>query len=175
MSEGLIGKKTKLFQDNWIERQEPGVRLGRVQNYKKWSPHKKPDQNKTCRGLEYFCFEGDDLWNMADEDLVELGKREMETLGLVKSSEVEDGCVVRMPKAYPAYDSKYQSMLDMIRCFLKGITNLQLVGRNGMHRYNNQDHSMLTAMLAVENIFGAEHDLWIVNDDLEYHEEKQLR
>ncbi|HEW81760.1 MAG TPA: NAD(P)/FAD-dependent oxidoreductase [Nitrospirae bacterium] len=171
----LIVNKPKLFPDNWIYIHDPGVRLGRVQNFKNWSPHMIPDQNKTCLGLEYFCFEGDDLWNMADEDLVELGKREMETLGLVKSSEVEDGCVVRMPKAYPAYDSKYQSMLDMIRCFLKGITNLQLVGRNGMHRYNNQDHSMLTAMLAVENIFGAEHDLWIVNDDLEYHEEKQLR
>ena len=132
-----------------------------------------PDQNKTCLGLEYFCFEGDDLWNMADEDLVELGKKEMETLGLVKSSEVEDGCVVRMPKAYPVYDSVYREMLDTVLSFINGFGNLALVGRNGMHRYNNQDHSMLTAMMAVENIYGAEHDLWSVNDDLEYHEEKQ--
>ena len=118
-----------------------------------------PDQNKTCLGLEYFCFEGDDLWNMPDRELVELGKREMETLRLLDASDVEDGSVVRMPKAYPAYDSIYREMLDIVLAFTGSISNLQLVGRNGMHRYNNQDHSMITAMLAVENINGAEHDL----------------
>ena len=132
-----------------------------------------PDQSKTCLGLEYFCFEGDELWNMPDESLVELGKTELEKLGLVKASEVEDGSVVRMPKAYPAYDSKYRDMLDIIRRFLDGIGNIQVVGRNGMHRYNNQDHSMLTAMLAVENIGGADHDLWNVNVEQEYHEERK--
>ena len=168
----LIVNKPKLFPDNWIYIHDPGVRLGRVQNFKNWSPHMIPDQNKTCLGLEYFCFEGDDLWNMADEDLVELGKKEMETLKLLKASDVEDGSVVRMPKAYPAYDSVYREMLDTVLSFINGFGNLSLVGRNGMHRYNNQDHSMLTAMMAVENIYGAEHDLWNVNVDQEYHEEE---
>lgn len=169
----LIVNKPELFPDNWIYIHDPRVRLGRVQNFKNWSPHMVPDQNKTCIGLEYFCFEGDDLWNMPDRDLIELGKKEMEKLGLLKASDVEDGSVVRMPKAYPAYDSKYREMLDIIRGFLDGVANLQVVGRNGMHRYNNQDHSMLTAMLAVENIYGAEHDLWNVNVEQEYHEERK--
>jgi len=168
----LIVNKPKLFPDNWIYIHDPGVRLGRVQNFKNWSPHMIPDQNKTCLGLEYFCFEGDDLWNMADEELIELGKREMESLKLLKASDVEDGSVVRMPKAYPAYDSVYREMLDTVLSFINGFSNLHLVGRNGMHRYNNQDHSMLTAMMAVENIYGAEHDLWNVNVEQEYHEEK---
>ena len=132
-----------------------------------------PDSAKTCLGLEYFCFEGDETWNMTDRELIELGKREMEDLGLARSSDVEDGRVVRMAKAYPAYDSKYRDMLDIVRSFLGGIGNLQLVGRNGMHRYNNQDHSMLTAMLAVENVFGARHDLWRINVEQEYHEEQR--
>lgn len=134
-----------------------------------------PDANKTCLGLEYFCFEGDELWNMSDGELIELGKRELEMIGLLKSSYVEDGSVVRMPKAYPAYDSRYLEMLNIIRQFLKGISNLQLIGRNGLHRYNNQDHSMLTAMLAVENIYGARHDLWSVNEESEYHEDINSR
>ena len=171
----LIVNKAELFPDNWIYIHDPRVKLGRVQNYKNWSPHMVPDASKTCLGLEYFCFEGDDLWNMTDRELIELGKREIEILGLVRSSDVEDGSVVRMPKAYPAYDSKYQEMLDIIRPFLDGISNLQLVGRNGMHRYNNQDHSMLTAMLAVENIYGANHNLWNVNAEQEYHEKKEQR
>ncbi len=168
----LIVNKPSLFPDNWIYIHDPSVRLGRIQNFKNWSPHMVPDPNKTCLGLEYFCFEGDDLWNMPDKELVELGKKEMETLRLLKASDVEDGSVVRMPKAYPAYDSTYREMLDIVIVFTEGISNLQLVGRNGMHRYNNQDHSMLTAMLAVENIYGAEHDLWNVNVEQEYHEEK---
>ena len=130
------------------------------------------DRNKSCLGLEYFCTEGDELWNMQDKELIELGKRELEEIGLVKSSDIVDGSVVRMPKAYPTYDSKYREMIDIIRRFLRSITNLQVVGRNGLHRYNNQDHSMYTAMLAVENIYGANHDLWSINEDREYHENK---
>jgi len=130
-----------------------------------------PDQDKTCLGLEYFCFEGDGLWTMSDQELIELGKKELEILGLVQPSEVEDGTVVRMPKAYPVYDSTYRESLQVIRQFLDQFQNLQLIGRNGMHKYNNQDHSMLTAMLAVKNILGANYDLWQVNADQEYHEE----
>ncbi len=130
-----------------------------------------PDPAKTCLGLEYFCFEGDGLWMMADEDLKELGKRELVKIGLIEAGDVEDGSVVRMPKAYPVYDSTYLGSLRRVRDFLDGLGNLQTVGRNGMHKYNNQDHSMLTAMLAVKNILGANYDLWKVNADQEYHEE----
>ena len=129
------------------------------------------DQRKTCLGLEYFCFEGDGLWTMSDDELIELGKKELEVLGLVPQSEIEKGKVVRMRKAYPVYDSTYRESLHVIRRFLGGISNLQLVGRNGMHKYNNQDHAMLTAMLAVKNILGGSYDLWKVNVDQEYHEE----
>jgi protoporphyrinogen oxidase len=130
-----------------------------------------PDQEKTCLGLEYFCFEGDGLWTMSDEDLVELGRQEVHALGLAEASDVVDGCVVRMPKAYPVYDGEFRDALEIIRQFVEQLENLQLVGRNGMHRYNNQDHSMLTAMLAVRNILGANYNLWTVNDDNSYHEE----
>lgn len=134
-----------------------------------------PDQNKTCLGLEYFCFEGDGLWTMSDKDLIELGTRELELIGIAKAADIEDGAIVRMPKAYPVYDADYQEALTCIREFLDGFQNLQVVGRNGMHRYNNQDHSMLTAMLAVDNIQGARHDLWQVNAEQEYHEETSSR
>ncbi len=167
----LIINKDNLFPDNWIYIHDPDVKVGRIQNYKNWSPHMVPDPNHTCLGLEYFCFEGDDFWTMPDDELIELGKSELETLGFAHKTDVEDGIVVRMPKAYPIYDSTYQQSLDVVRQFLEGIKNLQLVGRNGMHKYNNQDHSMLTAMLAAENILGAKHDLWKVNVEQEYHEE----
>jgi protoporphyrinogen oxidase len=170
----LIVNKAELFPDNWIYIHDPDVKVGRIQNFKNWSPYMVPDPGKTCIGLEYFCFEGDELWNMPDKDLIELGTQEMEILGLVESADIEDGSVVRMPKAYPSYDSKYRDMLDIIVKFTDGISNLQLVGRNGMHRYNNQDHSMLTAMRAVENIEGADHDLWSVNEEQEYHEEQKV-
>jgi len=170
----LIVNKPDLFPDNWIYIHDEDVKVGRIQNFKNWSPFMVPDENKSCLGLEYFCFEGDELWNMADEELIELAKTEMKMLGLVDPSDVEDGSVVRMPKAYPSYDSKYKDMLEKVRSFLSGIKNIQLVGRNGMHRYNNQDHSMLTAMLAVENIEGAQNDLWKVNDESEYHEEEKI-
>lgn len=130
-----------------------------------------PDPNKTCLGLEYFCFENDGLWAMSDADLIELGKKELVQIGLIRESEVEDGTVVRMPKAYPIYDSTYAESLRIVRGFLDGISNLQLIGRNGMHKYNNQDHSMLTAMLAARNILGGQHNLWLVNAEQEYHDQ----
>lgn len=167
----LIVNKRDVFMDNWIYIHDPDVKVGRIQNFKNWSPHMIPYPNKTCLGLEYFCFEGDGLWTMSDEELIELGKKEAEILRLVHTSDVEDGTVVRMLKAYPVYDSTYHESLQIIRQFLSCIDNLQLVGRNGMHKYNNQDHSMLTAMLAVKNILGANYELWQVNADQQYHEE----
>ncbi len=167
----LIINKRDVFPDNWLYIHDPDVKLGRIQNFKNWSPYMVPDQNKTCLGLEYFCFEGDELWMMTDQELIGLGKRELEALGLVQACDVEDGTVVRMPKTYPVYDSNYQESLQIVRQLLSGIDNIQLVGRNGIHKYNNQDHSMLTSMLAVENILGANHNLWEVNEEQEYHEE----
>ncbi len=167
----LVINKRDLFPDNWIYIHDPNVKVGRIQNFKNWSPYMVPDQNKTCLGLEYFCFEGDGLWTTSNQELIELGKKELERLGLALASDVEDGTVVRMAKAYPVYDSTYRESLTIIRQFLSQIHNLHLVGRNGMHKYNNQDHSMLTAMLAVKNILGANYDLWQVNADEEYHEE----
>ncbi|UCD34588.1 MAG: NAD(P)/FAD-dependent oxidoreductase [Nitrospiraceae bacterium] len=166
----LVVNRPELFPDNWIYIHDPLVRLGRVQNFKNWSPDMVPDRMKSCIGLEYFCSEGDDIWSMEDRALIELGKKEVGMIGLLDPADVADGCVVRMPKAYPAYDSQYRMMLDILKKFLDGFGNLHLVGRNGLHRYNNQDHSMYTAMLAVENIHGARHDLWRVNDEQEYHE-----
>jgi protoporphyrinogen oxidase len=167
----LIINKANLFEDNWIYIHDAAVKVGRIQNFKNWSPQMVPDPNKTCLGLEYFCFEGDDLWEMADQDLIELGTKELEILELVDPADVEDGSIVRMPKAYPVYDSKYTEALEIIRNFLRSVPNLHLVGRNGMHKYNNQDHSMLTAMLTVKNIMGANYDVWDVNVEQEYHEE----
>jgi protoporphyrinogen oxidase len=167
----LIINKADLFQDNWIYIHDSAVKVGRIQNFKNWSPKMVPDPNKTCLGLEYFCFEGDGLWTMKDEDLVDLAKKELGMLGLVDPNDVEDGAVVRMPKAYPVYDSVYVNAINTIREFLAEFSNLYLVGRNGMHKYNNQDHSMLTAMLSVKNILGAKYDVWEVNMDNEYHEE----
>lgn len=167
----LIIDKADLFKDNWIYIHDPEVKVGRIQNFKNWSPSMVPDQGKTCLGLEYFCFEGDGLWTMEDADLIELGKKELDILGLVDAKDVEDGAVVRMPKAYPVYDGVYVDAVNTIRDFLAGMPNMYLVGRNGMHKYNNQDHSMLTAMLSVKNILGANNDVWGVNVDNEYHEE----
>ena len=167
----LIVNKEQLFPDNWIYIHDPDVQVGRIQNFKNWSPYMVPDPSKSCIGLEYFCFEGDGLWTSSDAELIELGKREMDKLGLIDASDVEDGVVVRMPKAYPIYDELYANALVEIRQFLGRFENLQLVGRNGMHKYNNQDHSMLTAMLAVKNICGENLDLWAVNVDQDYHEE----
>jgi len=167
----LIVDRADTFPDNWIYIHEPMVRLGRVQNFKNWSPDLVPDRGKTSLGLEYFCFEGDDLWTSSDSDLIALGRREIDSIGLVRASEVSDGCVVRMPKAYPVYDDDYQANLAIIRLWLKKLPNLELAGRNGMHKYNNQDHSMMTALLAARNILGlGSFDTWKVNTDAEYHE-----
>ena len=167
----VVVEQPDIFPDNWIYIHDDSVKVGRIQNFKNWSPYMVPDPSKSCLGLEYFCFEGDGLWTMSDEDLVELAKRELDVLGLVQSHEITDGTAVRMPKAYPVYDDGYREAVERVVQFLSNLTNLQLVGRNGMHKYNNQDHSMLTAMLAVENILGAHHDLWAVNVEQDYHEE----
>jgi protoporphyrinogen oxidase len=160
------------FPDNWIYVHSPEVHLGRIQNFGQWSPY-LVKEGRTCLGLEYFVFEGDELWVMPDEELVELGKRELAKLGLVDPAKVERGYVVRMPKAYPTYDDRYKENVEVMRRWLEANTpNVYPVGRNGMHRYNNQDHSMYTAMLSVENMFGANHDIWAVNVEAEYHEEK---
>ncbi len=159
------------FPDNWIYVHSPAVRLGRIQNFGSWSPY-LVQEGRTCLGLEYFVFEGDELWCASDDDLVALGTRELATLGLLDPGAVEAGYVVRMPKAYPTYDDAYRYNVDVLRGWLEANTpNVHPVGRNGMHRYNNQDHSMYTAMLTVENILGADHDIWSVNVEDEYHEE----
>ncbi len=167
----LIVKQPNLFPDNWIYVHDPNVRVGRIQNFKNWSPDMVPDLTKTSLGLEYFCTEGDELWNTPDADLVELGKREVDRIGLASYADIEDGCVFRVPKAYPIYDSEYRDHLAIVRQFVDGLENLQTIGRNGLHRYNNQDHAMLTGMLAVRNlVLGERNDLWRVNTDQEYHE-----
>jgi protoporphyrinogen oxidase len=169
----LIVDRPETFPDTWIYVHDPEVRLGRVQNFKNWSPHMVPDASKSSLGLEYFCFEGDDLWRMTDAELIELGTKEIGRIGLVDPAEVVDGCVVRMPKAYPVYDDEYQANVDIIRAWLARLENLQVAGRNGMHKYNNQDHSMMTAFLAARNILGqGPFDPWCVNTDAEYHEEQ---
>jgi protoporphyrinogen oxidase len=167
----LVIRGRDLFPDNWIYIHDGSVRMGRIQNFKNWSPEMVPDPEMSCLGLEYFCFEGDELWTQPDEALVELGKREIGKLRLADPSQVVDGAVVRMVKAYPVYDGAYTDAVTVVRKWLARLGNLQLVGRNGMHRYNNQDHSMLTAMLAARNILGADYDLWQVNVEQEYHEE----
>jgi protoporphyrinogen oxidase len=161
------------FPDNWIYIHTPEVQVGRIQNFGSWSPYLVKD-GRTCLGLEYFLTLGDDLWNSSDEDLIRLGTAELETLGLVAPGSVEAGYVVRMPKAYPFYDFSYKTNVDTIRAWLdENVPNVYPVGRNGMHRYNNADHSMMTAMLSVENILdGTDHDVWEVNVEDEYHEEK---
>jgi protoporphyrinogen oxidase len=168
----LIIDGEDLFPDNWIYIHDPSVRVGRIQNFRSWSPWMVPDQSKASVGLEYFCFKGDDLWEMSDDALVELGKQELAKLGLVDPAKVEKGYVTRVPLAYPMYDADYAERVDSIRGWLSSVGNLIQVGRNGLHRYNNSDHSMLTAMRAVDNITtGASHDIWAVNAESVYHEE----
>ncbi|MCM3882982.1 NAD(P)/FAD-dependent oxidoreductase [Frankia sp. R82] len=168
----LVVPESAGFPDNWIYIHAPTVKVGRIQNFASWSPFLVKD-GKTCLGLEYFVFEGDETWSSSDEDLVALATRELVELGLIRSNQVEAGYVVRMPKAYPYYDMQYKKNVDIIRAWLAENTpNVHPVGRNGMHRYNNQDHSMLTAMLTVENIVdGTHHDVWEVNVEEDYHEE----
>jgi protoporphyrinogen oxidase len=167
----LVVDGEDLFPDNWLYIHEPDVRVGRIQNYRSWSPWMVPDPSKACIGLEYFCFAGDDLWTMSDDDLVDLAAGELERLGLAPRSRVERGFAIRVPKAYPIYDADYADRVQVIRAWLDTIANLQQVGRNGLHRYNNSDHSMLTAMRAVDNLLaGGRHDIWEVNAESVYHE-----
>jgi protoporphyrinogen oxidase len=169
----LMIESDDLFPDNWIYIHDSKVKVGRVQNYRSWSPEMVPDEDVACVGLEYFCFEGDGLWSSSDEDLVELAKQEMTILGLVDPAKVLGGAVVRQEKAYPVYDETYAANVAAMRAELEEkFPTLHLVGRNGMHRYNNQDHAMMTAMLTAENILaGARiYDTWCVNEDAEYHE-----
>jgi protoporphyrinogen oxidase len=171
MTVALVVPEKYGFPDTWIYIHDPDVEVGRIQNFSSWSPYLVKD-GRTCLGLEFFVQEGDEMWTKSDADLVEQGKRELSHLNLVDAGKVEDGYVVRMPKAYPFYDWEYKQNVDVLRKWLEQNTpNVYPVGRNGMHRYNNQDHSMYTAMLSVENIYGAHHDVWSVNVEEEYHEE----
>ncbi len=170
----LVVNKPDLFPDNWIYIHEPNVKVGRIQNFRSWSPEMVPDDKLACLGLEYFCFEGDGLWAAKDEDLLALGRRELAEIGLAREDECIDGCVVRQKKAYPVYDDGYKRNVETIRSELaEKYPTLHLVGRNGMHKYNNQDHAMMTSMLTVKNIVAGEmlYDIWNVNEDAEYHEE----
>lgn len=166
-------RSEELFPDNWIYIHDSKVQVGRIQNFRSWSPEMVPDESVACVGLEYFCFEGDTLWAATDDELVALATREMDILGLVSPEQVIGGVVVRQEKAYPVYDEEYAANVDAMRRELEAsFPTLHLVGRNGMHRYNNQDHAMMTAMLTVENIVAGEriYDIWCVNEDAEYHE-----
>jgi protoporphyrinogen oxidase len=169
----LILKDRNVFTDNWIYIHDPSVKVGRIQNFKSWSPEMVPDPALNCYGLEYFCSERDGLWTASDQALIELAKQEVIKIGLAAGEDIVDGCVVRQPKAYPVYDADYAANVAVIREELeRRFPNLHLVGRNGMHKYNNQDHAMMTAMLCVQNILAARpvYDLWQVNQDAEYHE-----
>ncbi len=171
----LILDGERLFPDNWIYVHTPGVKVGRIQNFNNWSAAMVPDAGRTCLGMEYFCFEGDGMWTSSDADLIAAAGRELEVLGLAPARAVVDATVVRMPKAYPIYDAVYREHLDRVRAFIDRVPNLHTIGRNGMHKYNNQDHSMYTAMLTVENMLGThQHDVWEVNTDFEYHEEQRV-
>ncbi len=169
----LVVEKPDLFPDNWIYIHDPSVKVGRIQNFRSWSPELIPNDDHTCLGLEYFCFEGDGLWTSSDEDLIALAKKELAQIGLAQPDDIPDGCVVRQKKAYPVYDEGYKENVAGIREELQQrFPSLHLVGRNGMHKYNNQDHAMMTSMLTVKNILAGEnvYDIWNVNEDAEYHE-----
>jgi protoporphyrinogen oxidase len=169
----LILKERNAFSDNWIYVHDPDVSVGRIQNFKSWSPEMVPDPALACYGMEYFCFAGDSLWTTSDADLIELGKQELVRLGLGKADDFRDGCVVRQAKAYPVYDDEYAEHVRTVRDELeRSFPTAHLIGRNGMHKYNNQDHSMMTAILCAKNILAGfrKYDLWEVNEDAEYHE-----
>jgi protoporphyrinogen oxidase len=168
----LVIEDEDMFPDNWIYIHDPSVKVGRIQNFRSWSPFMVPNDEDASIGMEYFCFEGDQLWTMSDDDLVAMATREIQQLGLARAERVKMGFVVRVHKAYPMYDAEYADRVASIRGWLEEIPNLIQVGRNGLHRYNNSDHSMLTAMRAVENILdGTTHDIWAVNAESVYHEE----
>jgi len=167
---GLMINKANIFPDNWIYIHSPEVRAGRIQNYKNWSPEMVPDSQTTSLGLEYFCFVTDEIWNREKHELIELGKKEVVQLKFATRDQISDGFVLKSPKTYPIYDEGYQERIEIIKNYLLTIKNLQTMGRNGLHRYNNQDHSMLSAVLAVRNILGEKYSTWDINIDDEYHE-----
>ncbi|MCS7315474.1 MAG: hypothetical protein RMI94_09485 [Bryobacterales bacterium] len=167
----LMVEGRDLFPDQWIYVHEPALRVGGIQNDNNWSPEMSPDRARTCLGMEYFCSAGDPLWRMDDADLIELARRQLETLGLVPALRVSDSAVVRMQRAYPVCDGPYEAALQSVRDFLADVPNLRVLGRDGMHRYNNQDHSMLTGVLAARNVPGARYALWSVDVDEEYLEQ----
>jgi protoporphyrinogen oxidase len=167
----LIVNRAAVFPDNWIYIHSPEVKLGRIQNYKNWSPHMVPDPSRSSLGLEYFMWDHDAEWGWPHERLIDTGIHECAQIGLIEPREVDDGTVVRMTKAYPVYDRTYQQSLAMVRRYLGQLTNLQLIGRNGQHRYNNQDHSMLAGVYAARNLAGGNYDVWSVNTEQEYQEE----
>jgi protoporphyrinogen oxidase len=163
-------RRAGVFPDNWIYVHTPDVNVARVQNYRNWSAAMVPDAGQTCLGMEYFCNEGDGLWSLPDASLEELARREAVTLGFAGRDEIIGTAVVRQRKAYPVYDWEYKEHLTSLRAYLEGIENLQMIGRNGLHKYNNQDHAMLTALLAARNVLGERLDVWAVNTENEYHE-----
>lgn len=170
---GLIIQKPEIIPDNWIYIHSPDVKVGRIQNFKNWSPDMVPDPETTSLGLEYFCFDTDEIWNRKDEDLISMATAEVEKLNFASQNQVIDGLVIRSPKTYPIYDEGYRERVELIKGYLSTIKNLQTMGRNGLHRYNNQDHSMLTALYAVRNILGEDLSVWDINIDEEYHEIKE--
>ena len=169
----LVVNRPDCFPDNWIYIHDPSVRVGRVQNFGNWSAEMVGDPALSVLGLEYFCFAGDDLWTMADDDLLVLGQTELARIGLIDMREFVDGAVVRMPKAYPVYNEGYRDAVARIRKWLESAApNVAPAGRNGMHKYNNQDHSMMAALLSARNLLGTDdRNPWQVNTDAEYHEE----
>ena len=170
----LIIDKEDLFPDQWIYIHDPDVKVGRIQNFKNWSAAMVPDPKKSSVGMEFFCTEGDEIWTMSDDELMDLASRELSKLRLTEIDEIIDRFVVRQPGAYPVYDSAYRNHIEVVKNYLEKFDNLQTIGRNGMHRYNNMDQSMYVGMLAVQNYFGTNHDLWEVNEEREYLEEKKV-
>jgi protoporphyrinogen oxidase len=174
----IIIDKALVFPDNWIYIHSPEVKLGRIQNFKNWSKNMVPDQGKTSLGLEYFCNEGDEFWNMPDEKLFELAAAEVEKIKICRRSDIIDHIIVRVPKAYPVYMMGYKKHMQVIESYLRRFTNLQFVGRYGLFKYNNMDHSILTGIYSAKNILegnheGYKYDTWNVNTEEEYHEEKK--
>jgi protoporphyrinogen oxidase len=171
----LMIPRTDVFPDNWIYVHQPEVLVGRIQNYKNWSAAMVPDAGQTCLGFEYFCNEGDAFWSLSDAEIASVARREYEALHFGPAAEASQVVVVRQEKAYPVYRGDYRRHLDALRDYLLSFANLQMVGRNGLHKYNNQDHAMLTALLAAKNVLGEHHDVWGVNTEDEYHESMPSR
>jgi protoporphyrinogen oxidase len=171
---GLVVRRTGLFADNWLYIHSPNVRVGRIQNFGNWSADLVPEPGTSSIGMEYFCNRGDSTWTQPDDEFVRLASKELEQLGLAKASDVAWGVVIRQPKAYPVYDTTYRGHLDVLRAWLPKLSNFQTIGRNGQHRYNNQDHSMLTGLAAVHRIMGDSADPWEVNTERSYYEEQRV-